>query len=207
MSSERFWDKTAEKYAKSKISDESSYNKKLAETQRLFNTNMCVVEFGCGTGSTAITHAPHVKHIDATDVSENMLQIARSKAAEEGVDNVTFTRGTLLEFAARDSSIDVVLGLNVLHLIPNRKATLDEVARILKPGGAFVSSTACIGDSPMRLIKLIAPFFKMLGLMPDVFIFTDTVLAEEIVSAGFQIEDRWHHGGSVKTSFIIARKV
>ena len=61
---------------------------------------MRIVEFGCGTGTTAVHHAPHVQHIDAIDISENMLEIGRGKARQAGVDNLTFTRGTLTEFNA-----------------------------------------------------------------------------------------------------------
>jgi len=207
MKSDKFWDKSAEKYEKSKISDEESYQRKLTQTQQLFSQDMHVVEFGCGTGTTAIHHAPHVKHIDATDVSENMIDIGRTKAEAAGADNITFSLGTLMDLGANEASIDVVLGLNVLHLVPDRKTVLAEVARILKPGGALVSSTACIGDSPLRLIKLITPLGKLLGLMPDVYVFTDTELANEITISGFKIENQWHHGKPVKTAFIIARKI
>lgn len=205
--SDKFWDKSAEKYEKSKISDEESYHRKLTETQQLFSQDMHVVEFGCGTGTTAIHHAPHVKCIDATDVSENMIDIGRIKAKTAGVNNITFSRGTLMDLGAGDASIDVVLGLNVLHLISDRKSVLAEAARILKPGGALVSSTACIGGSPMRLIKFITPLGKLLGLMPDVYIFTDTELVNEITNAGFKIESQWHHGKAVKTAFIVARRI
>jgi cyclopropane fatty-acyl-phospholipid synthase-like methyltransferase len=38
-------------------------------------TDMEVLEFGCGTGSTAIVHAPHVKELRAIDISEKMIGI------------------------------------------------------------------------------------------------------------------------------------
>jgi ubiquinone/menaquinone biosynthesis C-methylase UbiE len=205
--SDKYWDKIAERYAKSTIADEDTYQRKLTETQSFFEPNMRILEFGCGTGTTAIHHAPHVQHVDATDISENMLEIGRGRAREAGVDNITFTCGTLADFNAEDASLDAVLGLNVIHLVPNRQAVLAEVARILKPGGIFVSSTACLGHSVLRFIKLVAPLGKMLGLMPDVFIMTEEELAAEITRAGFTIERQWHHGKSGIGVFIIARKL
>lgn len=204
--SEKFWNKVSEKYANSKISDIPNYERKLAETQKLFTPEMRVLEFGCGTGSTAIEHAPFVSHIDATDSAENMIQIARRKAIEAGVENITFTSTTLKAFAAADDSIDVVLGLNILHLMADWQDTLVEVQRILKPGGAFVSSSACLGDSPMRLIKLITPLGKLLGLMPDVYVFKKAELAQKISDSGFEIESQWCHGKPVESCFIVARK-
>ncbi len=205
--SDKFWDKTARRYAKSPVSDEATYQRKLAETQSFFSPSMRIVEFGCGTGTTAVHHAPHVQHIDAIDISENMLEIGRGKAREAGVNNITFTRGTLTEFNADTASFDAVLGLNVIHLLPDRQATIAEVVRILKPGGIFVSSTVCLGHSYLRFIKLAVPLGKLLGLMPDVFILTEAQLASEVTSVGFVIERQWHHGKNGIAVFMVARKV
>lgn len=60
--SEKFWDKIATRYSKKPVADEAAYQKKLQITQEYFRPDMEVLEIGCGTGSTAITHAPHVKH-------------------------------------------------------------------------------------------------------------------------------------------------
>lgn len=205
--SDKFWDTKAEAYAKSAISDEESYQRKLRETQSLFSLDMRVLEFGCGTGATAVQHASHVQHIDALDISENMLEIGRNRATEASVSNITFARATLAEFNAEASSFDVVLGLNVIHLMPERAAVLTEVARVLKSGGVFVSSTGCLGNSYLRFIRLLVPLGKLLGLMPDVYVMTESELVAEIESAGFAIETRWHHGIGDINVFIIARKL
>ncbi len=203
---DKFWDNAAARYAKSPVSDEATYQKKLDETQRFFTPDMHILEFGCGTGTTAVHHAPHVQHIDAIDISENMLEIGRAKAAEADVENITFTRGTLTEFNAETASLDAVLGLNVIHLLADRQAVIAEVERILKPGGVFVSSTVCLGKSYLRFIKLVAPLGKLLGLMPDVFVLTEAELASEITDAGFSIESQWHHGKNGIAVFMVARK-
>ena len=81
---EKFWNLFARRYARSPVSDEAAYQTKLAKTQEYFSPEMTVLEFGCGTGSTAIVHAPHVARLDAIDFSENMIAIARDKAAAAG---------------------------------------------------------------------------------------------------------------------------
>jgi ubiquinone/menaquinone biosynthesis C-methylase UbiE len=204
--SDKFWDKTAQRYATSPVGDEATYQKKLAETQSFLTPNMHVLEFGCGTGTTAVHHAPHVQHIDAIDISENMLEIGRGKAREAGVENITFTRGTLAEFKPETASLDAVLALNVIHLLPDRKTVIAEAARILKPGGIFVSSTVCLGTSYLRFIKLAVPLGKLLGLMPDVFVLTEAELASEMTNAGFVIETQWHHGKNGLAVFMIAQR-
>lgn len=205
--SETFWDRKAAGYAKSSISDVESYQRKLSETQKLFSPDMRVLEFGCGTGATAVHHAPHVAHIDAIDISEKMLEIGRERAAKSHIENIRFTRGTLSEFNAETASLDAVLGLNVIHLLPDRQAVFSDVARILKPGGVFISSTACLGSSYMRFIKLIVPLGKFLGLIPDVFVLTESQLTKEVTNAGFVIETQWHHGIKDVGVFMIARKL
>ena len=205
--SDKFWDSKAEGYAKSQISDKDTYQKKLTETQAILSPDMRVLEFGCGTGTTAVHHAPHVLHIDAIDISQNMIEIGRRKASESNIENISFARGTLTEFNADTASLDAVLGLNVIHLLPDRQSVLTEVARILKPGGVFVSSTGCLGSSYLRLIKLFVPLGKFLGLMPDVFLLTESELVSEITNAGFAIERQWHHGMKDIGVFIIARKI
>ena len=60
-----FWDKIADKYAKRPVADETAYETKLAKTREYLTPDTQVFEFGCGSGTTAIKHAPYVKHIQA----------------------------------------------------------------------------------------------------------------------------------------------
>jgi len=78
--SAKFWNRIADRYSRQRVADEESYLKKLKKTQEYFRPHMEVLEIGCGTGSTAIAHAPFVKHIEAIDISSRMIEIARGKA-------------------------------------------------------------------------------------------------------------------------------
>ncbi len=107
----KFWDKTAESYSQQPIADEAAYQKKLQVTQEYFKPDMEVLEFGCGTGSTAIIHAHYVKHIRAIDFSSNMIKIAQGKAEAKNINNITFEQLTIEELTVVDETFDVVLGL------------------------------------------------------------------------------------------------
>ena len=137
--STKFWDKIADKYSKQPIADEASYQKKLKLTQNYFKPDMSVLEFGCGTGSTAIIHAPYVKHIRAIDISSAMIKIAQDKAKAQNIENVTFEQLTIEELEAEDSSYDVILGLSILHLLEDKESTISKIYKMLKPGGIFVT--------------------------------------------------------------------
>jgi ubiquinone/menaquinone biosynthesis C-methylase UbiE len=200
-----FWDKIAVKYSKQAIADEAAYQKKLKITQELFRPDMEVLELGCGTGSTAIIHAPYVKHIRAIDVSSKMIELAHAKAAEEHIENVTFEVATCDELNVGDESLDVVLGLNILHLLENREAVIAKVYRMLKPGGAFVSSTACL-TGIMKLLKPVVPIGRLFGFMPQVVkFFTAQELEKSLTDAGFKIDCQWQPGRG-KAVFIVAKK-
>lgn len=110
-----FWNRSAARYAKSPIRNESAYRKKLAITQEYLRPENSVLEFGCGTGSTAILHAPHVREMVAIDISDRMLEIAEHKARDAGVENITFRQGTLENTELAEASFDAALGLNILH--------------------------------------------------------------------------------------------
>ncbi len=137
--SARFWDKIAERYSKQPIADEAAYQKKLQVTREYFRPDMEVLEIGCGTGSTAITHAPYVKHIQAIDISSKMIEIAQGKADTENVKNVTFKCSTIDEYSVPDQTLDAVLGLSILHLLENKEEVIGRVHKMLKPGGLFVT--------------------------------------------------------------------
>ncbi len=202
--SARFWDKIAERYSKRPIVDEAAYQKKLQVTREYFRPDMEVLEFGCGTGSTAITHAPYVKHIQAIDISSKMIEIAQGKADAKNVENVTFKRSTIDEFSVSDQTLDAVLGLSILHLLDNKEEVIAKVHTMLKPGGIFVTSTACIGNT-MRFFKVIAPIGGFFGLLPLVKVFTMKELEDSLTDAGFEIDYQWQPGKG-KAVVIVAKK-
>ncbi|MDJ0571729.1 MAG: class I SAM-dependent methyltransferase [Pleurocapsa sp. MO_192.B19] len=208
----KFWDETAERYSKQPIADEAAYQKKLQVTRKYLKPDMEVLEFGCGTGATAIAHAPYVKHIQAIDFSSKMIEIARSKAIANKIANVTFEQLTIDKLCIGDRTLDVVLGLNILHLLENKEEVIAKVYKMLKPGGLFVTSTVCLGDT-MKWIKIVRPIGKFLGLMPTVVVFTTKELLDSLTDAGFTIDYHWQPSKSIskgvfklKGVFIVAKK-
>ena len=203
-SSFRFWDKIAERYSRRPIPDQAAYQKKLQVTRGYLQSDMEVLEFGCGTGSTAITHAPYVKHIHAIDISPKMIEIAQGKADAKTVTNVTFERSSISEFSVPDRTLDAVLGLSILHLLENKEDVISKVHRMLKPGGIFVTSTPCLGDT-MKFLRVVAPIGQFFGLMPLVKVFTTEELEDALANGDFEIDCQWQPGKG-KAAFIVAKK-
>ena len=67
----------------------------------------------------------------------------------------------------RESFYDVIMALNLLHLLEDPAAAVTAACRGLKPGGVFVTSTACIGDMSwyFRLIAPVGRFFRLIPLV------------------------------------------
>lgn len=200
----RFWDRIADKYSRDPIADDAAYQRKLEVTRALFRPDMDVLEIGCGTGSTALLHAPHVRSITALDFSERMLEIARDKAAAAGVDNISFEWGDAAALDQPEGRYDMVMAMSVLHLLADPDATIRKAHATLKPGGYFVTSTACLGDW-MAWMRFVAPLGKPFGLLPELNVMTARDLLGKLESAGFSIVHRWEPNRKAAV-FLIGRK-
>lgn len=199
-----FWNRMADRYAAQPIADENAYQAKLAATARLLRPDMELFEFGCGTGSTALIHAANVRHIRAIDYSERMIEIARGKAAKAGTSNISFEVGSIENVALAPASLDMVMAMSVLHLLKDKEAAIAKVFKALKPGGYFLTSTACLTDM-MPLIRFVAPLGKLLGLMPHLDIMSQVQLRDAMEAAGFVMEYEWLPKKKAAV-FMIARK-
>ncbi|PWI33378.1 class I SAM-dependent methyltransferase [Vibrio albus] len=201
--SKKFWDKSAEKYIRSPIKDEATYKKKLTISQEYLKSDWTIFEFGCGSGATAIYHAPYVKHVVATDISDKMIEAAQRKSLEANVDNIIFQQGTLDSLTFQDGSFDAVLGLNVLHLLEDVDDAIVKVHRLLKNDGVFISSTSLIAELNVAFRWLISGM-QLLGFAPYVSSFTKKQLIAKLLKLGFSIEREWQANN--ESIFIVARK-
>lgn len=199
-----WWNKNAQKYYDSPISNEDVYQRKLEITREYLSADSEVLEFGCGTGGTAIAHAPYVRSVLATDISDEMLEFGRQQAAEAGVENVRFEQADFDTLEAKAESFDAVLGLSILHLLKDRRKAMSKVRDVLKPGGVFVSSTACLGDR-MWFMAPILCIGRLFGAFPFVRIFTVRQLVRSVEDAGFVVEHEWLPKKAIAV-FVVARK-
>ena len=201
----KFWDGVAEKYSRSSISNMEAYEEKLRRTRAHFTPDARVLELGCGTGSTAILHAPYVGHIDAADVSGAMLDIGRKRAADAGVDNITFQQTEIDAMSPAPESYDVVMAMSVLHLLEDCRPTFAMAYDALKPGGVLVTSTFVGREDFMWLLWPVLKIGGAIGRIPRVKFFDRKCLRDCQIAAGFQIEDEWKPGAR-QAVFMIARK-
>jgi len=207
QSTETFWNRIAPKYARSPVPDEQVYTRKLKITQGYLKPDMRVLEFGCGTGTTALHHAPFVKEYVATDIAREMIRIAEQKRSDDAVANVEFSVGTLNSAWEQKKQFDAVLGLNVLHLLPDWRTQIETIYRLLPGGGLFITSTACLKEKvPWSWLRFVAPIFRTMRVIPTVAFFKKQEFRECIVKTGFEVVHDWTPESSPITSFLVCRK-
>lgn len=203
--SARVWDKMADRYARAKVRDEETYLAKLKKTQEFLNPEMEVLEFGCGTGTTALHHAPHVKHILATDISAGMLEHAERKRIEQSVSNVEFKQTAIEDMNAEGRKFDAVLALNILHLLEDKDSIIKNMYELLNPGGLFISSTPCLSDTSLSWLRFILPIGRFFGFIPFVVFISKQDLRNSIIAEGFEMEHEWNANKN-SVLFAVARK-
>lgn len=203
----RFWDRGARKYAAGPITDMAGYERTLARTRHYLRGDEAALEFGCGTGTTALRLAPFLGRILATDISGGMIAIARERAAAEGHANAAFEVATPDAAPWPDASFDLALGFNLLHLVAKREAALRGIHRLLRPGGLFISKTPCLKEMN-PLIRLAVPVMQVIGKAPYVASLSVGELEREMAAAGFEIIERAYHAsrGRDARPFLVARK-
>ena len=163
-----------------------------------------VLEIGCGTASTALRLAPHVTHITASDTSSEMVEIAREKAWNDSVKNITPVQGHIADAALR-GPYDAVLAFNLLHLLPDLQNDLAHIHASLQPGGRFISKTPCMGERN-NWLKPIIWVMQKLGRAPFVDFLTVDRLEAAIRNAGFDLVETGDYPKKLPSHFVVAVK-
>ena len=129
-----------------------------------------VLDFATGTGrlSYALTSRPEFKgRIIALDLSQGMLEQAAGKLIGRGTPTPTdatveFLRHVSLPLPFPDAAFDVVCALEVLELFPVMDEPLAEFARVLRPGGLFLTSRGTEESGRKAKVKSVPEYTSLL---------------------------------------------
>lgn len=107
-----------------------------------------VLDIACGTGEPGLTAAAIVKsgRVTGTDLSEEMVAIAKENAGRKNLTNYTTRVCSADELPFEDAAFDVVLCRMGFMFFPDIPKAASEMARVLKPGGYFATSVWSTGE-------------------------------------------------------------
>jgi ubiquinone/menaquinone biosynthesis C-methylase UbiE len=186
------------------VPDPGAYERTLDRVRAHVSPNDSVLEIGCGTGTTALKLASGVREILGTDYSANMIAIATAKARAEGTTNVHFRTCTLDDPALAPRSFDVLVAMNLLHLLDHIPTHLQRIRELLRPGGLFISKTPCVGDQGL-FVRIVVPLMRAVGVAPYVNFITERSLTAEITRAGFEVQETGMYPQKSRSLFVVAR--
>lgn len=205
VTSLEFWDRVAPKYAKDPIKDMDAYERTLDRVRSYLKPSDEVLEIGAGTGMTATKLSPSVKSMVSTDISPKMMEIARSRLEGGRTPNLTFEVGTAFEGPHLGRQYDAVLAFNFIHLADDPQAMINAAFDLVRPGGVFISKSACLGDW-YRVMKLMIGAMKLVGKAPHVAWFSRAQLDQMMRNAGFDIVETHDFSLSPPSHFVVARR-
>ena len=152
-----------------------------------------VLDLGSGAGADVLISARRVApggRVFGLDMTDEMLELARSNAAQAGVDNVEFLKGYLEDIPLPDNSVDVVISNCVINLAADKSVVLTEAARVLRPGGRLAFSDVIADQDMDEMTK--ADVAEWTGCIAGAL--TETEFTQALTTAGFtDIEIRPTH--------------
>lgn len=159
-----FWDKVAGLYD----FFETVYNGKVyrglgQKVAEEIEPEDVVLECACGTGAISRSIAPKCRKLIATDFSVGMLRQAVKNC--RAYDSVKIRRADMTRLKCRDNRFDKVVAGNVIHLLDDPCAALQELERVCKVGGkiivpTYINAAEGVSGRTVRLLELAGANFK-----------------------------------------------
>lgn len=119
--------------------------------------DMCVLDLGCGDGTTAIPAARKAAHVLGVDIARNLVEAGNKRAAAEGLDNCVFQEGDAIALnGLEDKSFDKVVTIFGAMFAPKPYEVAKEMVRVTKPGGKIVMGNWIPGDPTLvaQILKI-----------------------------------------------------
>jgi ubiquinone/menaquinone biosynthesis C-methylase UbiE len=140
-----FWDKIANRYDWFTLRFIRGYASLIRRILDDLSDTERILEVAAGTGLIAIELAKRAGWVEAIDFSSRMIEIAKSKAIENDVENVHFSVQSAYNLGFEDGEFDAAVCSNALHCMNVPERALSEILRVLKVNGILIAPTFCHG--------------------------------------------------------------
>ena len=207
---QKFWDKQAKRYDRGERQFAHVYMDIIAKTGKYLNFNDDALDYGCATGTKTIELANKVHHIHGLDISAEMINEAIKKRDESNISNISFSQGTIFKTDLEKTSFDKIIAYGIIHLLEDKEKVIQRIHELLKPGGLFISTTACLKEKmafKSRFEVTTYVFMKRLGIFPlHLNMFMPADVEKLIKDQDFQIVEAEKIIHGIPAIFIVARK-
>lgn len=153
-----FWDRNAKFYNRFMRKDKDMYEKLYALIRPVVK-NKTVLELAAGTGLISKNIVYEAKTVEATDASYEMIKEAQKNCPS---DKLHFSVQDMFRLPYADSSFDVIIIANALHIVPSPEKALCEIRRVLKDNGILIAPTFTHANNSVSAM-LRAFFMKLIG--------------------------------------------
>jgi SAM-dependent methyltransferase len=182
---EHLWRPALGRVAKGPLGPGMAEEKRIARLLLGLGTGDGVLDIGCGTGNFTRTFAQQAGPtglVVGFDASHTMLAraVADTPEAREDGGQVAYVRGDAVRLPFRDATFDAVCCFAALHMMDEPFAALDEMARVLTPGGRLALLTSCrTRTAPLRT------FDGLLGERTGMRMFERDEITSALTARGF----------------------
>ena len=208
---QKFWDKQAMRYDSAEKQFDPVYKDIIIKTGKYLNMADNVLDFGCATGTKTIQLADRTKHIHGLDISTEMINEAIKKKDKANIKNISFSQGTIYNNDFEKASFDKIIAYGIIHLLEDKEKAVQRIYELLKPGGLFISTTACFKDKMAfkNSLEFTAYLFiKRLGILPlHLNMFSTNDMKELIDNHNFQIIEAEKIFFGITSIFIVAKRL
>ena len=135
-----------------------------------------IVEIGAGTGHWTSFFADQGFCITATDVSDKMIEVALAKK----ISNTVFMQADATNLPFPDNSVDAIVAVTSIEFVSDRDKAIEEIKRVLKPGGYFIIGTLNLKGS-FSAIRKDSPVFSGANF------YTYKSLVQDLMKIGFPV--------------------
>lgn len=180
-----YWDGIALRDAARPVADPAAFHDLQERVRSFMRPTDHVLELGSGTGAMADKLARHVARYHCTDASGAMVDLARNRLQWACR---THVRCAVARVGAPDlpQDQDMVLALDLLHLLDNVPDALRQIHALIRPGGYFIAKTPCF-TGPAMTLRLPLYLAYLSGRAPRITMMRPETLERMVRSAGFGI--------------------
>ena len=208
---EKFWDRLSRDFNKESDQFDQKFIGKMKNIKNYLKASDTVLDYGCATGRIALELADKVKAVQGIDISSKMITSARNKIETGKINNVSFAHAQIFDKSIKPDSFDVILALNIIHLVKEPEIVIERFNKLLKPDGLLICETPCLGEYKTFLSSIASSLLFItvkMGMLPFISFFKIRELEAIVTNSGFKITNTDRLQDKASTSyFIIAKKI